>query len=105
MNPYRIGRAVHPGGHRAGAGVRPAVFSPGGAGPLQKSSVCMFTNTRDEHFIIDRLPGAPQVHLVSACSGHGFKFTSVMGEIAADLVQHGGTAHDISLHRLTRLTA
>lgn len=103
VDPDRIDRAVHP------ADIEPLHafvrrYFPGGAGPLRRSSVCMFTNTRDEHFIIDRLPGAPQVLLVSACSGHGFKFTSVMGEIAADLVQHGGTAHDISLHRIARLT-
>jgi sarcosine oxidase len=42
---------------------------------------------------------------VSACSGHGFKFTSVMGEIAADMVQRGQTTHDISLHRLARLAS
>lgn len=77
-------------------------YFPGGSGPLQRASVCMFTNTPDEHFIIDRHPGAPQVLLVSACSGHGFKFTSVVGEIVADLIERGGTTHDISLHRLSR---
>jgi sarcosine oxidase len=79
-------------------------YFPGGAGRTLRTSVCMFTNTPDEHFILDRHPDAPEVWLVSACSGHGFKFTSVMGEIAADMVVHSGTEHDISLHRLARLT-
>ncbi len=70
-----------------------------------KASVCMFTNTPDEHFIIDRLPGEPRVLVVSPCSGHGFKFASVVGEIAADLALEGQTRHDISLFRLARFKA
>jgi sarcosine oxidase len=77
-------------------------YFPDGSGPARMAKVCMFTNTTDEHFIVDRLPGVPQVLVVSACSGHGFKFCSVIGEIAADLIQHGATHHDISLHRLAR---
>lgn len=81
------------------------VVFPGAAGPTLRSSACIFTNTPDEHFIIDRLPGAPEVVLVSACSGHGFKFSSVVGEIVADLVTAGSTAHDISLFQLGRFAA
>ena len=65
----------------------------------------MFTNTPDEHFIIDRDPGEPNVLLVSPCSGHGFKFCSVIGEICADLVMYDRTAHDISLFRLARFAS
>lgn len=77
-------------------------FFPGANGPLVRTSTCMFTNTPDEHFIIDRLPDAPEVLVVSACSGHGFKFCSVVGEIVADLTGEGGSAHDLSLFRLDR---
>ena len=63
---------------------------------------CMFTNTPDEHFILDVLPGHPQVVVASPCSGHGFKFASVIGEILADLAQSGETPHDIELLRLSR---
>lgn len=66
------------------------------------TKVCLFTNTPDEHFILDRLPGAPEVVVASACSGHGFKFCSVVGEIVADLVELDATHHDIGLHRLSR---
>ncbi len=62
-------------------------FIPGADGPLRKSVVCLYTNTPDEHFWIDRLPAHPQVLIASPCSGHGFKFSPVIGEILADLVQ------------------
>ena len=75
---------------------------PDADGPVVRSSTCIFTNTPDEHFIIDRLPEAPEVLLVSACSGHGFKFCSVVGEVVADLVTQGGTRHDLSLFSLKR---
>ena len=74
----------------------------GAEGPLVRSSTCMFTNTPDEHFIIDRLPDAPEVLVVSACSGHGFKFCSVVGEIVADLADKGRSSHDLALFRLSR---
>jgi sarcosine oxidase len=75
---------------------------PAANGPVLRSSTCIFTNTPDEHFIIDRLPDAPEVLVVSACSGHGFKFCSVVGEIVAELVSEGQTRHDLSLFRLER---
>ena len=62
----------------------------------------MFTNTPDEHFIVDVLPEYPQVVVASPCSGHGFKFASVIGEILADLAQRGDTQHDIDFLRLSR---
>ena len=65
----------------------------------------MFTNTPDEHFIVDTLPGSPGVTVVSPCSGHGFKFASVIGEIAADLALDGGTDHDIEMFRIDRFTS
>jgi sarcosine oxidase len=77
-------------------------FFPAADGPMVRASTCIFTNTPDEHFIIDRLPGAPEVLVVSACSGHGFKFCSVIGEIVAELVTRGETTKDISLFRLDR---
>jgi sarcosine oxidase len=51
---------------------------------FEASSVCMYTNTPDEDFIIDEYPGAPQILVLSPCSGHGFKFSSVVGKIACD---------------------
>ncbi len=77
-------------------------YLPLADGPALTLRSCMFTNTPDEHFIIDTLPEAPSVTVVSPCSGHGYKFASVIGEIAADLALDGGTEHDIEMFRLDR---
>jgi sarcosine oxidase len=77
-------------------------YAPDGDGPTLRLSTCMFTNTPDRHFLIDVHPEAPQVCFASPCSGHGFKFASVIGEIMADLAVDGGTRHDIGLFRLRR---
>ena len=63
---------------------------------------CMFTNTPDHHFIIDVHPQYPQVSFTSPCSGHGYKFASVLGEIMADLAERGETRHNIDFFRLER---
>ena len=78
-------------------------YFPDANGPTRAMKTCLFTNTPDEHFVIDRLPGAPHVVLAAGFSGHGFKFCSVVGEILADLALEGGTRHDVSLFRLARL--
>lgn len=62
---------------------------PEGAGPVVNRKVCIFTNTPDGHFIIQRHPKYEQVVFASPCSGHGFKFASVLGEMLADLVTGG----------------
>ncbi len=77
-------------------------YFPLGAGQALTLTTCMYTNTPDEHFIIGVLPDNPQVSVAAGFSGHGFKFASVIGEIMADLAQHGETRHDISLFRLDR---
>ena len=78
-------------------------YFPEGSGPTMALRACMFTNTPDEHFIVDRHPGFPQVVVASPCSGHGYKFCSVMGEVLADLAMgDGGTRHDIGFLRLGR---
>jgi sarcosine oxidase len=71
-------------------------------GDLLSATTCMYTNTPDGHFIIDRHPRHPNVILASPCSGHGFKFASVIGEVLADLACHGQTEHPIDMFRLGR---
>jgi sarcosine oxidase len=80
-----------------------ARYFPQGNGPTMALRDCMFTNTPDEHFIIDQHPEYPQIILASPCSGHGYKFCSVIGELLADLAMHGTTSHDIDFLRLQRL--
>jgi sarcosine oxidase len=77
-------------------------YLPEANGPALTLKTCLFTNTPDEHFIVDVLPGSPGVTVVSPCSGHGYKFASVIGEIAADLALDGGTEHDIGMFRIDR---
>lgn len=60
------------------------------------STTCLYSNTPDQNFAVGLHPSDPRVVVMSACSGHGFKFASVLGEVAADLVTGGSTAHDIS---------
>ena len=80
-------------------------YFPEGNGPTMALRACMFTNTPDEHFILDRHPHHPQVVLASPCSGHGYKFCSVIGEILADMVTgDGATRHDVAFLRLDRPT-
>ncbi len=77
-------------------------YFPTGAGPTMALRACLFTNTPDGHFILDRHPAYPNVILASPCSGHGYKFCPVIGEILADLAVGSETKHDISLFRLER---
>ena len=65
---------------------------PCGDGEQRASKVCMYTISPDEHFIIGM--DEPVVY-ASACSGHGFKFSSVVGEILADLAMTATTSHEI----------
>ncbi|HEX6573560.1 MAG TPA: N-methyl-L-tryptophan oxidase [Gemmatimonadaceae bacterium] len=70
--------------------------------PVRDSTTCLFTNTPDHDFIIDFHADYPRVLISSACSGHGFKFASVVGEIQADMVVSGRSAFDLSPFRLSR---
>ena len=72
-----------------------ARFMPSAAGAIRESAVCLYTNTPDLDFIIDSLQGMPNVILAGACSGHGFKFASAVGEIAAQLAL--GEAPDVDI--------
>jgi sarcosine oxidase len=75
---------------------------PAANGPMAAAKTCLYTMTPDEDFIVDRLPGHPDIIVASPCSGHGFKFAPVIGEILADLVTRGATQRDISRFRLAR---
>jgi glycine/D-amino acid oxidase-like deaminating enzyme len=78
---------------------------PGANGPLANAMVCLYTNTPDEAFVIDRHPAAPGVAFASACSGHGFKFAPLLGDILADLVTTGSTDWPIGGFRADRFSA
>lgn len=65
-------------------------------------AVCMYTMTPDEHFVVDRHPRYPQVVLAAGLSGHGFKFTCVLGEALADLALDGRTKLPVGFLSATR---
>lgn len=66
---------------------------------------CRYTLLPGEDFLIDFVPGEPGIIVASPCSGHGFKFASVIGEILADLATAGGTALPIARFSFAALTA
>jgi sarcosine oxidase len=67
-------------------------FFPEGYSSTLVMKTCLYTNTPDENFILDFLPGYDNVIIATGFSGHGFKFASVVGEIMADLSLHGKTS-------------
>lgn len=79
-----------------------AAHLPSANGELLDHQTCLYTVAPDGDFIIDGLPAAPGVIVASPCSGHGFKFAPVIGDILADLAIAGRTPHDISRFRLAR---
>ena len=76
-------------------------YFPDGAGATLMLKSCLFTNSPDRHFILDRHPDHPEVAIAAGFSGHGYKFCSVIGEVMADLVEERG-GHDIGFFRLGR---
>lgn len=94
--PDTIDRTVHAGEI---ALMREAIATriPALNGAFLEAATCMYTNTPDEHFVVGMHPRHPQVVIASPCSGHGYKFASVMGEVLADLATAGATRHPIGL--------
>lgn len=72
------------------------------AGELKQGRVCMYTMTPDEHFIVDLHPEFAHVAIAAGFSGHGFKFSSAIGEVLSQLVMDGETEYDISTFSITR---
>src|SRR5262245_6256206 len=81
---------------------RLAAFLPDANGRFARAAVCLYANTPDGHFVIDRHPHHRDVLVISACSGHGFKFAPAIGALAADLLLEGATDFDLEPFRLAR---
>jgi sarcosine oxidase len=82
-----------------------STWLPGVSGAHRGSSVCLYTNTPDEHFVIGAHPAHANVIVAGGFSGHGFKFCSVVGEILAGLAMDGTTKHPIALFEPRRFAA
>ena len=76
---------------------------PAAAGPLRFMKTCIYANTPDEEFVIDRAPGAPEIAFASACSGHGFKFASAFGELLAQMAL-AETPRELAAFSLSRFS-
>jgi sarcosine oxidase len=76
---------------------------PAAAGRVRQTHVCIYTRSTDEHFVLGLHPSASQIVLASPCSGHGFKFASIFGEILADLAMTRTTDRPIDFFRPNRL--
>jgi len=103
-DPDAVDRDIHPEDEEV---LREAIrrYFPDADGATLSMKTCMFTNTPDEHFILDRHPRYPQVSIAAGFSGHGFKFCSVVGEIMADLAMDRTPPFDLSLFRIDRFGA
>ena len=53
--------------------------------------VCFYTMIPDEHFVVGQHPEHANTFVAAGLSGHGFKFTPVLGQALADLVTEGRT--------------
>jgi N-methyl-L-tryptophan oxidase len=73
-----------------------------GAGKLRMGRTCEYDVTPDAHFIIDRLPACPRVQIATGFSGHGFKFSSAIGEALAERVTQSASRMDLSLFACER---
>ncbi len=68
--------------------------------PIDLTEVCLYTVAPDEQFQVNFLPGRTDVIVASPCSGHGFKFSCLIGRILADLATSGSTEIAIDLWRI-----
>jgi sarcosine oxidase len=109
---HHFGEAVHADSYERTASAQDeaairaplAQYLPAANGPMRATETCLYTMTPDNTFIVDHVPGFPQIIVASPCCGHGFKFSPVIGEILVDLVTQGMTKHDISQFRLDRFS-
>ena len=78
---------------------------PAAAGDLIDTKVCMYTLSKDEHFIVDQHPDYNHVVVGCGFSGHGFKFCPALGEGLADILLEGETALPMDFLSLNRFAS
>jgi len=100
-DPDHLDREVHDD-DRAPVAELVATTLPGLDPQPVRGKACMYTNTPDGHFVLDFHPAHPEVLIASPCSGHGFKFASVLGEVMADLTLGERPRFDLGLFRIGR---
>ncbi|HEY7683371.1 MAG TPA: N-methyl-L-tryptophan oxidase [Gemmatimonadales bacterium] len=103
-SPDRVDRTVGPVEIAAMRTLLRTRIPDAGGQPID-AATCLYTNTPDHHFVLGALPGEPRVLLASACSGHGFKFASVIGEILSDMAMGEVPAFDLKPFRPDRFAS
>ena len=68
--------------------------------PIDREEVCLYTMAEEERFRVGPLPGRPGVIVASPCSGHGFKFSCLIGRVLADLLTEGRTSVEVDAWHL-----
>lgn len=100
-NPALVDRSCRPDDLTRLVEFQRQIF-PQSTGRLVQHTVCLYTMSPDSHFIIDRLPEAPHVVVGCGFSGHGFKFTSVLGEVLTQMAVDGRSALPVDFLSLSR---
>lgn len=103
-DPDQVAREPLPGDEETFRGCL-RQYLPSADGPLLALRTCLYTNSPDGHFIVDRHPATPGVVLAAGFSGHGFKFAPVIGEALADLSTHGRTELPVGFLALGRFAS
>lgn len=93
-NPTNVDRTEHPADLERTAAFLKEFLPQIDPQPV-RHSVCMYTRTPDCHFLIDRHPNHANVVFGAGFSGHGFKFTTVLGEALAEMAINGTTRHPV----------
>ncbi len=70
--------------------------------PVRESRICLYTQTPDEHFIVDAHPVHKHVVIGAGFSGHGFKFSTMIGKMLTDIALDGVTPHNDRLFKINR---
>jgi sarcosine oxidase len=69
--------------------------------PIDRTETCLYTEAPNDDFRVGSLPGRPDVFVASPCSGHGFKFSCLVGRVLAELAASGQAGLDIDFWRIT----
>jgi glycine/D-amino acid oxidase-like deaminating enzyme len=77
-------------------------YIPGADVPAKATRICLYTMTPDENFVIDHHPEHKHIVIASPCSGHGFKFTTLIGKMLTELAFDGTTHYGTSLFGINR---
>ena len=72
--------------------------------PVRESRICIYTQTPDEHFVVDKHPEHAHVAIGAGFSGHGFKFSTTVGKMLTEIALDGATPHNDSLFKIARFT-